>query len=75
VDVLAELERAQVVIADLTGLNPNVLYELGIAHARCESVVLLAPRNERLPFDLASLRCHFYDWTETGRVELAHASD
>jgi hypothetical protein len=73
VDILEELERAQIIIADLTGLNPNVLYELGIAHARCESVVLLARRDERLPFDLASCRCHFYDLTEVGRDELAQA--
>jgi hypothetical protein len=73
VDILEELERAQIIIADLTGLNSNVLYELGIAHARCESVVLLARRDERLPFDLASLRCHVYDWTKAGLDELEEA--
>lgn len=60
-DILEELERAEIVIADLTGLNPNVLYELGIAHVRCDSVVLVCERGQALPFDLASIRCLFYD--------------
>ena len=71
-DVLEELETAQIVLADLTGLNPNVLYELGIAHVRCDSVVLLCQRGQALPFDLASIRCLFYDLsTASGREELA----
>jgi hypothetical protein len=71
-DVLEELESAEIVVADLTGLNANVLYELGIAHVRCDSVVLLCQRGQALPFDLASIRCLFYDLsTASGREELA----
>jgi len=71
-DVLKELESAEIVVADLTGLNANVLYELGIAHARCDSVVLLCQRGQDLPFDLASIRCLFFDLsTASGREELA----
>jgi hypothetical protein len=32
-DVLGGIEQAQLVVADLTGNNPNVFYELGHAHA------------------------------------------
>lgn len=71
-DVLEELESAEIVIADLTGLNPNVLYELGIAHVRCDAVVLLCQRGQTLPFDLASIRCLFFDLsTVSGKEELA----
>jgi hypothetical protein len=71
-DILEELERAEVIIADLTGLNPNVLYELGIAHARSDAVVLLCQRGQTLPFDLASIRCLFYDLKNIqGKEELA----
>lgn len=71
-DILEELEKAEIVIADLTGLTPNVLYELGIAHVRCDSVVLLCQEGQKLPFDLAFIRCIFYDLsTEKGRVNLA----
>ncbi|MFH1264341.1 MAG: hypothetical protein ABIK89_01345 [Planctomycetota bacterium] len=69
-DVLQELETAEIVIADLTNLNPNVLYELGIAHTRCDSVILVAREQEELPFDLASMRCIFFDLTSpAGRKE------
>lgn len=71
-DILEEIERSEIIIADLTGMNPNVLYELGIAHVRCDSVILLCDKNQKLPFDLASLRCIFYDLSmREGSVELA----
>jgi hypothetical protein len=70
-DILEELESAEIIIADLTGLNPNVLYELGIAHVRSDAVVLLSQRGQSLPFDLASIRCLFYDVsTIEGKQEL-----
>lgn len=72
-NILEELEMAEIIIADLTGLNPNVLYELGIAHVRCDSVVLLSPKGQQLPFNLSSIRCIFYlDLnTRKGRRDLA----
>lgn len=60
-DILEKLERAEIVVADLTGNNPNVLYEVGLAHARCEAVILIAYRGQSLAFDLAGLRCLFFD--------------
>lgn len=71
-DILEELERAEIIVADLTGLNPNVLYEVGIAHARCDSVILLSQKEQSLPFDLANIRCISYDLsTREGQIELA----
>lgn len=72
-DILEEIEKAEIIIADLTGLNPNVLYELGIAHVRCESVIILCQKGQKLPFDLASIRCIFYDVsTRSGQIDLAN---
>ncbi len=71
-DILEEIERAEIVVADLTGLNPNVLYELGIAHVRCDSVILLCQKGQTLPFDLASFRVIFFDLSSNNeRVALA----
>jgi len=71
-DILEEIERAEIVVADLTGLNPNVLYELGIAHVRCDSVILLCQKGQRLPFDLASFRVIFFDFSSIdGQVAFA----
>src|SRR5437667_12700634 len=46
---------ARVVVADLTGLNANVFYELGIRHAARKPVVLIS-ETEPLPFDTGQLR-------------------
>jgi len=71
-DILEEIERAEIIIADLTGLNPNVLYEVGISHVRCDSVVLLCQQGQLLPFDLANIRSIFFDLgTHEGQIKLA----
>jgi MAP3K TRAFs-binding domain len=54
-------------VADLTGANANVYYELGIRHAlRLRSTVLLFREGSRLPFDVAPLRAMPYAVDETG---------
>jgi hypothetical protein len=52
---------ARVLLADLTGRNPNVFYELGLAHAIAKPVVLVADSIESVPFDLRGLRTLIYD--------------
>ncbi len=71
-DILEEIEKAEIIIADLTGMNPNVLYEVGIAHVRCYSVILLCKKSQKLPFNLSSLRCIFFDLDASrGEADLA----
>jgi tetratricopeptide (TPR) repeat protein len=54
-------------VADVTGANPNVYYELGIRHAlRPSSTVILFAAGTALPFDLASQRGTPYDLDATG---------
>lgn len=60
---------ADVVIADLTTLNANVFYELGVRHSlRPSTTVLLADRKlmDRIPFDLSSFIVHAYDHPDDG---------
>jgi len=72
-DILEEIERAEIIIVDLTGLNPNVFYELGMAHARCDSVILLAQKGQTLPFDVAPIRCVFFNLdSPEGTRKLSH---
>ena len=59
-DVIRGLLAADVVVADLTGQNPNVFYELGIAHVLEKPVVLLAQRTDDIPFDLKAYRAVIY---------------
>lgn len=55
-DILSGLSESTLIIADLTGSNPNVYYELGLAHALRKRVILLTQQVDELPFDLRSYR-------------------
>lgn len=58
----ALLMNADLVIADLTTLNPNALYELGIRHAvRPFSTIIMAQDSCKIPFDLSHSRFLKYD--------------
>jgi hypothetical protein len=55
-------------VADITGANPNVFYELGIRHAmRPRSTVILFAEGTTLPFDIALLRGVAYRTNEAGK--------
>lgn len=47
-----QIEAADFIIADMTGKNPNVFYEVGYAHAKGKLCVLLTQRADDIPFDL-----------------------
>jgi hypothetical protein len=49
--MLSELLSARIVIADLTGRNPNVFYELGITHSFARPLISIADSSKSLPFD------------------------
>jgi hypothetical protein len=49
--LLSELVNSRVVVADLTGRNPNVFYELGIAHSFGKPLISIAESASVLPFD------------------------
>lgn len=63
-DVRYLIQEAKVVIAELTGRNPNVFYELGIAHALNKPVVQLTQNIDDVPFDIRHLRTLEYGWRE-----------
>jgi hypothetical protein len=51
-----EINRADIIIADLSGLNPNVLYEVGYAFGVNKQIFLLTDDVNNLPFNLKPLR-------------------
>lgn len=63
--ILDAMLAADLVVADLTGLNPNVMYELGISQAWKLRVVPIACQGQRLPFDLAVTNTVFYELPTT----------
>lgn len=54
------VQQSRLCIADLTGSNPNVLYEVGYAQATGKPLVLLAEEASQLPFDIAHQRVILY---------------
>jgi hypothetical protein len=55
------IRQARLVIADLTGQNANVFYELGMAHALEKDVILLSQDVGDVPFDLRPMNIIAYD--------------
>ena len=53
-DILNELNKADVVVADLTDMNANVFYELGVRHALRNRTILIAQDMKYVPSDLRS---------------------
>lgn len=55
-DIVSLIDRSRVVICDCSGRNPNVFYEIGIAHTLGRDVILITQSEADIPFDLRHLR-------------------
>lgn len=62
-DITNGIKNADVLIADVTGRNPNVNYELGYAHALNKDVVIISQNIDDIPFDYKHRRSIIYDVT------------
>jgi len=69
-DVWSAIYGANIIIADCSSKNPNVFYELGIAHTLGKSVILITQSEEDIPFDLRHCRYIKYHATKLGLSEL-----
>lgn len=58
--LLRQIVKAKIIVANISGRNPNVFYELGIAHALDKPVILLSHSEKDVPFDVQSKRIVFY---------------
>jgi hypothetical protein len=70
--ILRGIASSQFVIADVTGRNPNVFYELGIAHTVKDFCVILTQNIEDVPFDLRHLHCIIYENSVSVADKLKH---
>lgn len=77
-DIWQGIREAKLLIAELTDRNPNVFYELGLAHALSKPVILISKSIDDVPFDLRSIRVLVYDkdhpdWGNKLRLSLTKA--
>lgn len=61
--ILNEILSSRYIIADLSGCNPNVFYELGVSHSfkDAHNIIILKQKNSSVPFDIMHLTYVEYD--------------
>ncbi len=65
-EIWSAIVYATVIIADCTTKNPNVFYEIGLAHAIGKPVILITQNPDDVPFDLRHIRYINYIYTPPG---------
>jgi nucleoside 2-deoxyribosyltransferase len=66
-----QIIRSDLIIAEITGRNVNVFYELGYAHALGKNTVLITQEIKDVPFDLRHRQLVEYSDTPEGRQKLS----
>jgi hypothetical protein len=61
------IQKADFCVADVTGANPNVLWEAGYAHALGKPIIQISQDTGALPFDIRALRTLRYSLDELQR--------
>jgi hypothetical protein len=69
-DIWSKINEAAFIVADLTSNNPNVFYELGIAHTLGKEVIPILQNGHQIPFDQRPFRILFYEDNYDGFVKL-----
>jgi hypothetical protein len=69
-DIWRSINEASLIVADITYKNPNVFYELGIAHTIGKKSIILNQNKGRAPFDISHVRYLTYSDDKNGRKDL-----
>lgn len=72
--VIQHVVSDPLVVADLTGTNPNVFYELAVRHAIRKPFIQLIQKSEQIPFDVAGARTIYFDHKDLDSVAAAKDS-
>ena len=66
--IIDYLERSELVIADMTGHNPNAFYEMGYRACMGKPMINLKEKGEAIPFDISNIRAFDYDLSDLDSV-------
>jgi hypothetical protein len=69
--IIEHLLEDDLVVADMTGLNPNVFYEVAVRHAARKPIIHLITRGQEIPFDVANMRAIQYALDDPDLLEEA----
>ena len=69
-EIWAAINATRIVIAECSGRNPNVFYELGIAHTLGKAFIMMAQNIDDIPFDLRHFRFIIYENNTDGMIIL-----
>ena len=69
--VMELISSAPLAVADVSGLNPNVMYELAVRHVIGKPVAQIATAGTKLPFDVGTLRTVFFNMADPDDVARA----
>jgi len=67
--VITSVLDADLVVADLTGHNPNAFYELALRHMANKPAIHMIERGEKIPFDNQDVRTAFYSLWDPKTIE------
>jgi len=65
-DIQKSIKESDLILCDMSTRNPNVFYELGLAHAIGKPVILVSNNIDDIPFDLRHVRTIIYKTDEAG---------
>jgi hypothetical protein len=68
--VWQDIRRSDVIVADLTGQNPNVFYEMGLAHALGKAIIMIKQQDAHpVPFDVRNYKYKEYELAKLAELE------
>ena len=73
-DIFEQIVNAKLVICEATGKNPNVNYELGVAHALQKPAIIITQSIHDVPFDYRHLRVITYDQSKVNWAEMLQSA-
>lgn len=67
-EIVQLVQKSGLCIIDITGHNPNVMYECGRRHETAKPYIMIAEEGEKLPFDINTIRTIFYNLKDAREI-------